>query len=150
MKKFLTKQLYIKCFYGNEFDKSEDKFLIGFLNKEGSKLKDAITGQIVEDIYFISIKNSRFLKTRIFSLMTDGCSEIQTNFQYVKAEIISSILLEDIVNEKQLAKIKKSMNKEIVKSHKKIEKYLEAKREEAEEKKKDLEQYSIDESERDF
>ncbi len=143
MKKFLTSELYIKCFNENDFDKSEDKFLIGYLNKEGDKLKDVITGQIVEG-YFISIynKGEKLLETELIACMRERRGFDMTMLQAAKAETIASVLTKEVIDKKQLAQIKKMMNKEIIKYHKKIMKELK--------RKEELNQYSIDESERDF
>ena len=46
--KYPTNDLYVRCFERKDFDKNEDKFLIGFLNEDRTMLQDVITKQVIE------------------------------------------------------------------------------------------------------
>ena len=37
--KYLVNELYTKCFYGDKYNNNQDKFVVGYKNHIGNKLK---------------------------------------------------------------------------------------------------------------
>jgi hypothetical protein len=148
--KYLINDLYYQCFLGSDYDKNEDKFLIGYLNKTGTKLKDVTTGQIVESGWFPKLKtlaNDDYSgQGSAIGYMTGFRANSASLYQCVLAKTIDAYLSCDVIDTKQIAKIKDIMNNEIIKNHNREIK-LQGK---FDTKKKKLESFSIDESERDF
>jgi len=149
--KFLTKELFVECFWGSSYQESEDKFLIGYVNNTGNKLKDVITGQIVTDMSFLplaGLKSHNRLDGIGMALgyMTGLRACDASIRQHILAKYIDSMLKDEIVDTKQIKKIKSILNKEIVANHKK-----ELKEEEiCAKRQKELEEYSIKDSEKEF
>ena len=145
--KYLTRELHIKYFGGKTFNDNEDKFLIGHLNNQGNRLIDSVTGQIVEDNYFSSLRS-------LYSASYDMALGYMTNFrasdsnfiQRLEAEYIDSVISKDLLDTKQIARIKNILNREIIRTHEKEEKINERIRA----KNDELDQYSISEIEKDF
>lgn len=144
--KYLVNELYTKCFYGKEYDKNQDKFVIGYRNQIGNKLKDVITGQVVESDYFEKLSDMVDYPMTL-GYMTGLDSNSATIKQQILARYIDkTILKNDVLDSKQIAKIKNIMNKEIVASHEKDVKKQNAKAKYQEE----INQYKIDESDKQF
>lgn len=148
--KFLTKDLYFKCYFGSTYNESEDKFLIGYLNNSltgPTKLKDVVSGVIVEVTGYCDINElkspNRGGEEMARLLMTNFWQEKVSIYQEILLNKIDNILYKEVVDLKEIAKIKKIMNKEIVKSY---EKQV-ADKENAEETKK---KYEVKDSQRDF
>lgn len=148
--KYLVKDLHVKYFDGYVFDDSEDKFIIGPLNNEKTRIKDVLTGQIVDAIGYMPLSA---LKTfaRGGNYMSLGCmtgcrANEASPHQRLLALVIDSYLKDELVDTKQLEKIKQIMNNEIIKNN--------AKRIKKEEKNARLqkmqEEFEITEEERDF
>lgn len=148
--KYLTRELHIKYFGGGKFNDNEDKFLIGHLNNKGNRLIDSVTGQIVEDDYFSSINILKSFKYNgngmALGYMTDHRACDANFFQRLEADYIDSVLKHDLIDTKQIARIKNILNREIIKTHEKQEKEIEH----IKEKNEDLDQYSIIEIEKEF
>lgn len=144
--KYLVKELYTKCFYGDKYNNNQDKFVVGYKNHIGNKLKDVITGQIVEADYFETLSDM------VIHHMTLGyITGLDSNSATIKQQILAryidkTILKNDILDSKQIAKIKNIMNKEIFASHEKDVKKQNAKAKYQEE----INQYKIDESDKQF
>lgn len=137
--KYLVNELYTKCFYGKKYDESQDKFVIGYKNEVGYKLKDVITGQIIEADYFEKLSDM-VMYPMTLGYMTGLNSNNATIKQQILARYIDkTILKNDIIDSKQIAKIKNIMNKEIVATHEKKAKEQE-----------EINQYKIDESDKQF
>ncbi|MBE7074388.1 MAG: hypothetical protein E7376_00150 [Clostridiales bacterium] len=147
---YLTEELYIACFHGKSYNDHHDKFLIGILNGEKKKLKDVITGEIVESFHFTPITRLKWFRdggnNMALGYMTGLAAADASIRQHILAERINSILTKDVLEEKDIIKIKKIMNKEIIRNY---EKKLQ-KNNLLNEKEKKLQKYSIDESERNF
>lgn len=148
--KYLTKELYIDCFRGKSYDNHQDKFLVGILNSDGTKLKDVITGEIVESFYFLPITSLQWYRNGGDNMALGYMTGLRANDasirQHILAERINLILTKDVLEEKDIIKIKKIMNREIIKNY---EKNI-AKNNRLIEKENKLKKYSIDESERNF
>ena len=148
--KYLTSELYVECFFGSTYEESEDKFVIGFLNNEGTKLKDVVTGQIVEGSGFGPITALKSFKNygnnMALGYMTGLRASDASVRQHVLAKVVDSALSGDVVTTSQLLRIKNIINKEVVATHKKEIK----KEERTKNKQKILQKYSIEESEKDF
>lgn len=144
--KYLVKELYTKCFYGDKYNNNQDKFVVGYKNHIGNKLKDVITGQIVEADYFETLSDM-VIHHMTLGYMTGLDSKSATIKQQILARYIDkTILKNDILDSKQIAKIKNIMNKEIVASYEKDVKKQNAKAKYQEE----INQYKIDESDKQF
>lgn len=144
--KYLVNELYTKCFYGDKYNNNQDKFVVGYKNHIGNKLKDVITGQIVEADYFETLSDM-IIHHMTLGYMTGLDSNSATIKQQILARYIDkTILKNDILDSKQIAKIKNIMNKEIVASHEKDVKKQNAKAKYQEE----INQYKIDESDKQF
>lgn len=148
--KYLTRELYINSFEGNRYNDHQDKFLIGILNSEKTKLKDVITGEIVENFHFTSITRLKMFRdggnNMALGYVTGFRASDASIRQHMLAERINSILTKDILDEKDIMKIKNIMNKEIVRNYEKNLQKINI----ANEKEKELNKYSIPESERKF
>lgn len=148
--KYLTKELHIHYFCDKDFNKSDDTFLIGILNNNENKLKDVITGEVVENFHFTPITRLKFFRdggnNMVMGYITGFNACNASIRQRVLAERINSILKNDVLEEKDIIKIKNIMNREIKKNY---EKNI-AKSNRLIEKEKELNKYLIDESERDF
>lgn len=149
--KYLTKDLYTICYFGNNYDDNEDKFLIGYLNKDGNKLKDVTTGQIVEGGYFAKIRqlanlNNQSVSNMALGYMTGLRADEATIYQCLLARYIDSVVRKDTIETEQVKRIKQILNKAIVKNHKKQLKIQER----ILEKQQDLQQFEITETEKDF
>lgn len=144
--KYLTSELYAECFFGSTYEESEDKFVIGFLNNEGTKLKDVITGQIVEGSFFEPITALKSFNKNgnnmALGYMTGLRASDASLRQHVLAKVVDSALSGDVVTTSQILRIKNIINKEVVATHKKEEL--------TKNKQKTLQEYSIEESEKDF
>ena len=143
--KYLVKDLHVKSFCGYVFDDNEDKFIIGPLNNSETKIKDVITGQVVQAIAEWPLSA---LKTYVengnytcWGYLTGLCSDEKAPRQRLIARIISLYLKGDVVDSKQLEIIKHLMNNEI--------KRINAKKTNAK-KQKLYEKLTITEEERDF
>ena len=144
--KYLVKELYTKCFYGDKYNNNQDKFVVGYKNHIGNKLKDVITGQIVKADYFETLSDM-VIHHMTLGYMTGLDSKSATIKQQILARYIDkTILKNDILDSKQIAKIKNIMNKKIVASHEKDVKKQNAKAKYQEE----INQYKIDESDKQF
>ena len=144
--KYLVNELYTKCFYGDKYNNNQDKFVVGYKNHIGNKLKDVITGQIVEADYFETLSDM-VIHHMTLGYMTGLDSKSATIKQQILARYIDkTILKNDILDSKQIAKIKNIMNKKIVASHEKDVKKQNAKAKYQEE----INQYKIDESDKQF
>ena len=121
--KYLTKELYIKCFHGNIYNENHDKFLIGILNNKKNKLKDVITGEIVEGFHFTHITSLKWFRdggnNMALGYMTGLAAAYASIRQHILAERINSILTKDVLEEKDIIKIKNIMNKEIIRNYEK-------------------------------
>lgn len=148
--KYLVKDLHVKYFDGYVFDDSEDKFIIGVLNNTKTKIKDVLTGQVVDAIGYMPLSA---LKTfaRGGNYMSLGCmtgcrANEASPRQRLLALVIDSYLKGELVDTKQLEKLKQIMNNEIIKNNAKR-----IKKEEKNAKTQKLqEEYAITEEERDF
>ena len=144
--KYLVNELYTKCFYGDKYNNNQDKFVVGYKNHIVNKLKDVITGQIVEADYFEKLSDM-VIHPMTLGYMTGLDSNSATIKQQILARYIDkTILKNDVLDSKQIAKIKNIMNKEIVASHEKDVKKQNAKSKYQEE----INQYKIDESDKQF
>ena len=120
--KYLVNELYTKCFYGDKYNNNQDKFVVGYKNHIGNKLKDVITGQIVEADYFETLSDM-VIHHMTLGYMTGLDSNSATIKQQILARYIDkTILKNDILDSKQIAKIKNIMNKEILLHTKKMSK----------------------------
>ena len=121
--KYLTKELYIACFHGKSYSDRNDKFLIGILNGEKKKLKDVITGEIVESIHFTPITRLKWFRNggnnMAIGYITGLRASDDSIRQHILAEMVNSILNKDVLEEKDIIKIKKIMNKEITRNYEK-------------------------------
>ena len=103
--KYLVKELYTKCFYGDKYNNNQDKFVVGYKNHIGNKLKDVITGQIVEADYFETLSDM-VIHHMTLGYMTGLDSNSATIKQQILARYIDkTILKNDILDSKQIAKI---------------------------------------------
>lgn len=123
--KYTTNELYVRCFERKDFDKNEDKFLIGLLNDDRTMLQDVVTQQVVEVVQGDFINIAR-LKTGLsggsqmaLGYMTGRRATSASPRQKLLAQYINSILAKDEITEKEIAKIKKLIGNEVVKTHKK-------------------------------
>lgn len=148
--KYLTKELYIKCFWGNDYEQNDDKFLIGYCNIAGNRIKDVVTGQIIEGDYFEPIKHltsyAATINNMALGYMTGLRACDATAHQRLLAMFIDCWLKGDVVDFNQIAKIKNIMNNQVIKTHNKELK----KREKLTKREEKLLQYSIDDSEKNF
>lgn len=130
--------LYVKCYEENRFDENEDKVLIGFLNNDRSKLKDVITGQIVDTVCIQSLED--FVQYDLaIGYMTGHRASTASAYQKMLAEFINLQLSGASINEKNIERVKSILNREIKKNHKRE---LKSKEEKA--------KLSLSEEERDF
>ena len=124
--KYLVSDLKFEFFAGNTYDKNEDKFLIGIQNSDKTKLKDVVTGQVVDASICWDLSD---LKS------TDNCGQgialrlmVGFNFDQIRArhmfemDIIDSILKRHAISERQIATVKRIMNREINLEHKNAQK----------------------------
>ena len=124
--KYLVGDLKFEFFAGNTYDKNEDKFLIGIQNSEKTKLKDVVTGQVVDASICWDLSD---LKS------SDNCGQgialrlmVGFKFDQIKArhmfemDIIDSILKRHVISERQIATVKRIMNREINLEHKNAQK----------------------------
>lgn len=124
--KYTTKELYVRCFERKEFDKNEDKFLIGIINEDRTMLQDVVTQQVVE------VASGEFIKLiRLRKLHSNDGAQMALGFmtgrkgtdasprQKLLAQYIDAILAKDEISEKEVAKIKKIINNEVIKTHQK-------------------------------
>ena len=123
--KYTTNDLYVRCFERKDFDKNEDKFLIGFLNDDRTMLQDVVTQQVVE------VTSGEFLNISRLKIGLSGGSQMALGYmtgrratsasprQHLLAQYINSILSKDEISDKEIAKIKKIISNEVVKTHKK-------------------------------
>ena len=144
--KYLTEELYFAIFCSKDnFYNHNDKFLVGFLNNEKKKLKDVITGEIFESCDLrpiIGLSDMNFLMPYIAGPRLSGPSIRH----WILADKINSILSKDLLEEKDIIKIKKILNKEIIRNFEKVN----LSREKERERERELKKYSINESEREF
>ncbi|MBQ7351640.1 MAG: hypothetical protein IJW59_02080 [Clostridia bacterium] len=149
--KYLTKELYTMSYCGNNYNDNEDKFLIGYLNNAGNKLKDVTTGQIVESDYFAPIThlaslNNQAVSNMALGYMTGLRANEATIYQSLLARYIDSVVKKESIDTKQIERIKQIINKGIVTNHNKQLK----KQQRLIKKQIDLQQYSVKESEKEF
>lgn len=123
--KYTTNDLYVRCFERKDFDKNEDKFLIGFLNEDRTMLQDVITQQVVE------VASGEFLNISRMKIGLSGGTQMALGYmtgrratdssprQKLLAQYINSILVKDEISEKDIAKIKKIISNEVIKTHQK-------------------------------
>ena len=123
--KYPTNDLYVRCFERKDFDKNEDKFLIGFLNEDRTMLQDVITKQVIEVAPGEFLNISR-MKTGLsggiqmaLGYMTGRRATSASPRQKLLAQYIDSILSKDEIGEKDVVKIKKIMSGEVIKTHQK-------------------------------
>ena len=123
--KYTTNDLYVRCFERKDFDKNEDKFLIGFLNEDRTMLQDVITKQVIEVAPGEFLNISR-MKTGLnggiqmaLGYMTGRRATSASPRQKLLAQYIDSILSKDEIGEKDVVKIKKIMSGEVIKTHQK-------------------------------
>lgn len=147
---YLTSELYINYFFGKDYKDHQDKFLIGILNKDKNKLKDVITGEIVESWHFTPITRLKGFKNGGNNMAIGYITGFKGNqasiHQKIVAEKVNAILTKNVLDEEDITKIKNIMNREIRNDHKKSEK----KEKRRSEKQQKLQKYSIDESQRNF
>ena len=124
--KYTTNDLYVRCFERKDFDKNADKFLIGFLSEDRTILKDVVTQQVVEVASGEFIKLIRLRKLRsndgaqmALGFMTGRKGTDASPRQKLLAQYIDDILAKDEISEKEVAKIKKIISNEVVKTHQK-------------------------------
>ena len=145
--KYLVEELYTRCFYGEDFEKSEDKFLIGILNNDKSKLKDVVTGQVVSAFAtdrLVALKSSaRGGNDMALGYMTGCEADYASARQGVLALIIDADLKDRVVDTNQITRIKHIMNNEVIKYQKRQMKKKQMR------SKEDAE-YAVSEDERDF
>lgn len=148
--KYLTSELYIASFHGQSYNDHQDKFLVGILNGDEKKLKDVITGEIVESFHFTPITRLKWFRNGGNNMAIGYITGFRANEasirQYILAERINFILTKDVLEEKEIRLIKRIMNKEIIRNYEKRN----AKNKRLIEREKDLNKYSINESERNF
>lgn len=120
---YLTKELCIACFLNKSYNDHRDKFLIGILNNEKNKLKDVITGEIVESFHFTPIARLKWFScggnNMALGYITGLAAANASIRQHILAEKINSILTKDVLEENDIIKIKTIMNREIIKNYKK-------------------------------
>ena len=111
--KYTTNDLYVRCFERKDFNKNEDKFLIGFLNSDRTMLQDVVTQQVVE-VSQGDVININRLKTRLnggnqmaLGFMTGRRATSASLRQNILAQNINTILSNDEITDKDIAKIKK-------------------------------------------
>ena len=123
--KYLINDLYVRCFDGNLFDYNEDKIIIGILNKDGSKLKDVVTGQIVDAVglyQLVDFRRSEFGGNDMaLGCMTGYRASTASLYQKMLAEIIDTYLAgshkDPGIDIKKIAKVKTILNKLIKNNH---------------------------------
>lgn len=148
--KYLTSDLYFFDLGENRYNDHDDKFLIGILNNNKTKLKDIITGEIVEHFHFLPITRLNESKNGgndvALGYITGFTATNASISQHILVEKINSILSKDVLEEKEIIKIKEIINKAIIKNYEKksMQNNL------LNERERELKKYSIDEGERDF
>ena len=124
--KYLVGDLKFEFFAGNTYDKNEDKFLIGIQNSEKTKLKDVVTGQVVDASICWDLSDLKSTDNG-----GDGLSlRLMTGFRLnqvkprhiFEIDIIDSILKRHAISERQIATVKRIMNREINLEHKNAQK----------------------------
>ena len=138
--KYLQKELFFKCFEHSTYNESEDKCLIGYLNQSKTKLKDVVTGQIIESESFGELYQLESLVDLTYERELKGGMMVRSFRDAMAVEKVRSILENRVIDTKQIAKIKKIMNTGIIRSHNESIKRQNEK----------LEQYAIDEVDRNF
>ena len=148
--KYLTNQLHIKAFIGSQYEDSEDKILIGYLNNDGTKLKDVITGQIAEDSGFPQLSALKCFEHNGYGMalgyMTNCSACNASPRQHILAKYIDSAINNDVIGENKIASIKDILNREMVSVHDKEVK----ERDNLAKHNEKIQQYSIPDEERDF
>lgn len=123
--KYTTNDLYVRCFERKDFNKNEDKFLIGLLNDDRTILQDIVTQQVVE------VSQGDFINISRLKIGLSGGNQMSLGYmtgrratsasprQKLLAQYINSILEKDEISEKEVAKIKKIISNEVIKTHQK-------------------------------
>lgn len=117
--KYLTDDLYVIYFDTNRYIDNDDKFLIGYLNNSRTKLKDVITGQILPTGVnsLMPIKHINLGTNMALRIMT-SYQEYNASFhQKFLADEIDAMVTGELLDEREIIKIKDIMNKEITKTY---------------------------------
>ena len=121
--KYLTSELYIASFHGQSYNDHQDKFLVGILNRDEKKLKDVITGEIVESFHFVPITGLKWFRNggnnMAIGYITGRSANKASIRQCILDAMINFILTKDVLEEKEIRLIKRIMNKEIIRNYKK-------------------------------
>ena len=153
---YLKKDLHFVSRTLCEYVNGEDNFFIGILNKEGNKIKDVLTNQIIKvwDCKSQECNQDEELAMPLYhlagpsliALITYYCKNYNTPKLLLFSEKISSLCEKDSLTTKEIAFIKNTINSYMDKGHKKweIEQSKKQKNNEL------LETYKLDESERIF
>ena len=126
--KYYVNHLYVKAYCSKHYDENEEKFLIGHVNYNGDALRDVVTGQVVKSSHFNTLAGLRSHRKGGISgapiYMTEFLEADETLSQMLQAKYIEMILNKDMIDKKDIIKIKTIMNSAIRKSHERKENAL--------------------------
>lgn len=118
---YLMNDLYVRCFDGYLFDENDDKILIGILNNDRSKLKDVATGEIIDAVglhQLMDFRKSEFGGNDMaLGYMTGHRASTASIYQKMLAEFIDLQLSGEVIDTKNIARVKSILNREIKKNH---------------------------------
>lgn len=149
-KRFLTNELYIdirNSYTANDYIIGEDNCIIGFLNSNKTKIKDIVTGEIRDFSNCPKLPLSEIFENYMaLDYMTNCKTANASAYQKVLAQIILALTRKKSITINGIKTIKNIMNTQISETIHKEEK----EKQRIEKRNVKLNQYKIDDSERNF